>query len=197
MSTTGGDERDDIDAQFADIIARWDDPPQEALDPPAPTSEERSVDRSDSDADARAERSAPDDAPDTPETPETPEISAPPPDRADPVDRGAPNTLSASSQLGEPVPFRRHEMPEDDEEKGYEPPPPRPLPAFFDDWPFYLALVGLVGGPLWLVYLALFDSTERSLMWAAGGLTLAGFATLVLRQPKDRDIDDDDDGARV
>lgn len=85
--------------------------------------------------------------------------------------------------------------PEDDEE-GFDPPPVSPLPSPASDWPFYLALGGLVLGPLWLIWLVVASPTERSLMWLAGGLTVVGFITVVARQPRDRDPDEGD-GAQV
>lgn len=163
-------EPDDVDARFADIVSRWDDAPDEARPDPEPPVVP--VD------DARAHT-----APDPWGGPET--EGAPP---------GAPEPAPL---FGSPVPWRVHEVPEDLEDEGYEPPPPAPLPSPLHDWPFYLALVGLVGGPLWLVALAIFAPTEHSLMWMAGLLAAAGFVTLVVRQPRERDVDDDDDGARV
>jgi len=100
------------------------------------------------------------------------------------------------SSTGDASGWRVHVPPEDEEET-FVPPPPQPLPAVLTDWPFYLALGGLVLGPLALVLLVMLAPTERHLMWVAAGLTMAGFVTLVLRQPLDRDPDDTDDGARV
>jgi len=166
MSTRGAG-RDDDDARFADIVARWDDPPPEVIDRPAPSPSRREP---------------------------RPEPVVEPLD--EPVAERVVEQAPEPRTFEEPTPWRLHEPPEDEDE-GFEPSPPRPLPSFYDDWPFYLALVGLVGGPLWLVFLAVFASTEHTKMLMAGVLTVAGFVTLVLRQPRERDVDDDDDGARV
>jgi len=62
------------------------------------------------------------------------------------------------------------------------------------DLQFWGILAGLVGGPLMLVYLVLFNREGNPLwMLAAVGLTVAGFGLLVQRLPRHRD--DDDDGA--
>lgn len=80
----------------------------------------------------------------------------------------------------------------------YEPPPPAPLPA--GDLSFWGALAGLVAGPLWLLYLVFFDRYARTIWWVLACLLfVAGFALLVLRQPRSRDDDWDDevDGAEL
>ncbi|MDO5629858.1 MAG: hypothetical protein Q4G43_16210 [Mobilicoccus sp.] len=185
MSTPADD--DDIRAQFADIVARWDDPPPEAV------SDEASADqRSDTgpqhgtDEQPNATEHATDDPDDAPD-------DAP---ASTPAPAPAPQPRPAQVQPSD-LAWRGHSPVEDDEDEGYEPPPPSPLPSFWLDWPFYLALGGIVGGPLWLLYLTFSDSRATELKWMAGALIVIGFVTLVLRQPKERDIDDDDDGARV
>lgn len=77
--------------------------------------------------------------------------------------------------------------------------PPQPDPLDTDD-PGALVMLGcFVIGPLWLLYLLLFDRSAATIWWSAGALlTLAGFVLAVARQPKNRDEDDpSDDGARL
>ena len=59
-------------------------------------------------------------------------------------------------------------------------------------------MVGLVAGPLLLLWLVIFKP-DVSGWWTLGalGLTVGGFILLVLRQPMARDDDDPDNGARV
>lgn len=79
-----------------------------------------------------------------------------------------------------------------DEEDGFVPPPPRPLPA--GDLNFYGAIGGLVGGPLWLLYLFFFDRYARPIWWLlACAVFVGGLVLLILRQPEKRDDDWDDD----
>lgn len=79
-----------------------------------------------------------------------------------------------------------------DEEDGFVPPPPRPLPA--GDLNFYGAIGGLVGGPLWLLYLFFFDRYARPVWWLlACAVFVGGLVLLILRQPEKRDDDWDDD----
>lgn len=80
-----------------------------------------------------------------------------------------------------------------DDEAGFVPPEPQPLPA--DDPGFWSILTCLIGGPLWLLYLFLFDRYARPLWWALASATvLVGVVLLLWRQPAHRE-DPDDDGA--
>lgn len=93
-----------------------------------------------------------------------------------------------------PTGWRVHE-PEEPPEEHFTPAPPKPLPR--DDPAFWLSLVGLVGGPCWLLYLLVADSYgDRLWRWLAGGLFIAGLVTLMFRSTRDP-RDPDDDGARV
>ena len=93
-----------------------------------------------------------------------------------------------------PSAWRVHEPPDEPEEH-YEPPPPAPLPA--GDLQFWGILIGLIGGPLLLLYLVLFNRDAGAWwMFTAIGLSLGGFGLLIARLPSQRD-DDDDDGARI
>ena len=80
------------------------------------------------------------------------------------------------------------------EEEHYDPPAVQLPPQ--EDLHFWGAVLGLVAGPLMLLWVAMarpFHSTRWFVV--ALLLSLGGFALLVLRQPRDRD--GDDDGARV
>ncbi len=93
--------------------------------------------------------------------------------------------------------WRVHVPPDDENDEGdeYRPPLPAPLPR--GDLTFWGALVGLVSGPLWLVYLVVaHPHGSRVPMTLAVLVTLAGFFLLVSRLPKRRAVDDEgDDGA--
>lgn len=89
------------------------------------------------------------------------------------------------------------DVPSLDEDDTFVPPEPAPLET--GDPALVIMLGCFVVGPLWLVYLTLFDRDAASLWWMlAAGILVGGFALAVARQPKNRDEDDDDDdGARV
>ncbi|WP_052593301.1 hypothetical protein [Luteipulveratus mongoliensis] len=77
----------------------------------------------------------------------------------------------------------------------YEPPPPMPLPT--GDLHFWGILAAMIGGPLWLLYLFMFDRYARPMWWVlACAVSALGVVLLILRQPVNRDDqDEDDDGA--
>src|SRR6476661_3786829 len=81
------------------------------------------------------------------------------------------------------------------DEPHYTPPPPAPLPPS-EDKHFWLMIISLVAGPLLFLYLLLFNRDGNG-WWMVFALlvSIAGFVLLVLRQPLDRD--DDDDGIRL
>ncbi len=81
------------------------------------------------------------------------------------------------------------------DEPHYTPPPPAPLPPS-EDKHFWLMIVALVAGPLLFLYLLLFNRDGNG-WWMVFALlvSITGFVLLVLRQPLDRD--DDDDGIRL
>lgn len=81
-------------------------------------------------------------------------------------------------------------------EPDFIPPEPAPLPS---DEMFWVTIVALVGGPLWLLYLFFFDRYTSALWWTLATTTFfAGVLLLVLRQPANRDDQDpEDDGARL
>ncbi len=81
------------------------------------------------------------------------------------------------------------------EDAHYVPPPPAPLPPS-EDKHFWTMIAALVAGPLLFLYLLLFDRDGNG-WWMLFALlvSIAGFVLLVLRQPLDRD--EDDDGIRL
>jgi hypothetical protein len=86
---------------------------------------------------------------------------------------------------------------DEDDDEHFEPGPLAPLPPQ-EDLQFWGIIVGLVAGPLLLLWLVIFRP-DVSGWWTLGalGLTVAGFVLLVLRQPGTRGEDDPDHGARV
>lgn len=81
------------------------------------------------------------------------------------------------------------------EDAHYVPPPPAPLPPS-EDKHFWTMIAALVTGPLLFLYLLLFNRDGNG-WWMMFALlvSIAGFVLLVLRQPLDRD--EDDDGIRL
>ncbi len=207
------DERD-VDERFASIVAGWgsalpgagtdedadaDAPEGPAVDDPssaaAPAPDDADVaddtDESADDAEARGDDSATDDSPSGPEP-----AARPPWVNPSPLDV----VLPASSWRVSPpstgtAPASSRAEP-DDADDHYEPPPVTLPPQ--EDLHFWGAVVGLVGGPLLLLYVALARPFHSDRWFAAGVvLSLVGFGLLVLRQPRHRDPTDGDDGARV
>lgn len=187
--------RDDdrsIDERFADIVAHWD-----ALPPPDRDGPRRdAATPGDRPPDAAGEGGVPD-----PGAPADRPEAGPGTPMAGPEEAAAPGDGGSTAAPRRPLPppptsgWRVHTPPEDEDE-GYVPPPPAPLPRH--DWMFWGALVGLVAGPVWLVYLVAVErAVNRTPMWIAGGLIVAGFGLLIARLPARRAPDDDDDGARV
>jgi hypothetical protein len=184
----------DVDAQFADIIAHWDDV-----------------------------AALPDRGPDAAQTNEPP-VDGPPGPTSDPGQAAPPvrpfgvnpsPLRDSPSPLGDSIPVwrgatsgaapgrtdgdagARDRNDADDEDEHFHPGPTAPLPPQ-EDLHFWGIVVGLVAGPLLLLWLVIFRP-DVSNWWvlASLGLTVMGFVLLVLRQPKSRDEDDPDDGARV
>ena len=155
----------DIDRRFAQIIAQFG-PDEDAWDPADPTVE-----------DEQDEQPADDH------------------DGSDQLGVAAPASL-ADLPTQWRMPPSGSESLLDDEEDTFVPAPPRPLPSGEEDIGFWTMLGALVGGPLWLLYLFFFDRYAPSLWWVlACALFVAGVLQLILRSPKNRDDDPDDDGA--
>lgn len=183
----------DVDAIFESIVARWDEPPGEGPDGSAPP-------RRQSTGDVRlpppAGRRGPGQS--------TGDVNVPMPGR------GGPPTPERNEDEPEPVPWRTDPtnsvadallgdddgfLGEGDDEEGFTPPPPAPLPPLGDRL-FWGAVAGLVLGPLGLLWILL---TRSGGFWPTTisiALIIGGFTCLVLRQPTDRGYDPDN-GARV
>jgi hypothetical protein len=90
------------------------------------------------------------------------------------------------------------DVPTDDEEEGYTPPPPPPLPRLSKY--AVLGVLGVVGGFVLFLFPELLPIDRTVSMLFGFGAILAGFVTLVWRLRPGGDEDDDydpDDGARV
>ncbi|MGL5864622.1 MAG: hypothetical protein ACRCYX_01955 [Dermatophilaceae bacterium] len=171
------DERD-IDARFASIVAGW----ESATPTRGTASDDESTSRST-------------------------ELRPPPPaeDGAGTAVRGAEQTdHESASFVAVPSSSWRASSPAEPEqtrddagaEEHFEPPAVE-LPPH-EDLHFWGAVVGLVLGPTLLVYVALARPFHSARWFAAAVLlTLIGFGLLLVRQPRDRDPTDPDDGARV
>ena len=189
----------DVDAEFADIIARWDE--VESLpDAPDASGAGPALDagRDGGAVETSADPTAPGDAPPARGTGINPPLrpnTNPPPTRPFVVWRGA--------EIPEPEPGEESPDPvelrdlADVDDDHFEPGPTAPLPPQ-EDLQFWGIIVGLVAGPLVLLWLVLFRP-DVSDLWTIGalGLTVMGFVLLVLRQPHARDEDDPDNGARL
>jgi hypothetical protein len=195
------DERD-VDERFASIVAAWEGPVPSADDPQEPGSPATEGPGNGSaggapagDGSAPDEAAGADDAPPRPQRspwvnpspldivvpPSTWRVPSPPEGQAPPGDSTATPT---------PGP------PEAADEEHFEPPPVTLPPQ--EDLHFWGAVVGLVAGPLLLLWVALARPFYSDRWFAAGVvLSLVGFGLLVLRQPRYRDPGDDDDGARL
>ncbi len=205
----------DVDAIFESIVARFDETPVDEPHRSAPTGATRPSEPSDpSDPTAPVEPAAPV-APAEPTNPInrfTPRTGAPrPPRRQSTGDVHGPFRPAAPRHHDEEriVPWRTDPSNSvadallgadahpgfADEDEGFTPAPPAPLPPLSDRL-FWCALAGLVLGPLGLLWLVL---TRSGGFWSTAlviSLTIGGFTALVLRQPTDRG-DDPDNGARV
>jgi hypothetical protein len=121
----------------------------------------------------------------------------PPPTRPFVVWRGAeqPPPAEPAELQSEPGPAELMDL--DDEDDHFEPGPTAPLPPQ-EDLQFWGIIVGLVAGPLILLWLVLFRPNVSD-WWTLGalGLTVLGFVLLVMRQPHSCAEDDPDNGARV
>ena len=198
------DERD-VDARFASIIAGWEGPV------PGPGDEE--VDET-PDAGGPSPRAEPEEPAESTGATATAEPSRLP----EPTDDGAAEPPAPPSPWVVPAPldvvvpasaWRAAESRDPDadavggaddageaEDEHFEPPevvlPPQ------EDLHFWGAVIGLVAGPLMLLYVV-FARPFHSTRWfvAAVVVSLIGFALLVLRQPAHRDPTSGDDGARV
>ena len=200
----------DVDAEFADIIARWDEveslpdtPAEAAAGAATSTAVERGagVDPDPSTTADPADRPGAADPPPARAPGVNPPLRSntnPPPTRPFVVWRGAEiPEVEPGTEIPDPVELRDLSDLSDLDDDHFEPGPTAPLPPQ-EDLHFWGIVVGLVAGPLLLLWLVLFH-TGASKWWtlAALGLTIMGFVLLVMRQPQTRDEDDPDNGARV
>jgi hypothetical protein len=135
----------------------------------------------------------PDSLADQPPAAPGPSPTNPPPTRPFVVWRGA-EPDPVADDVPDPVELSEDD---DDDDAHFQPGPTAPLPPQ-EDLQFWGIVVGLVAGPLLLLWLVLFRP-DVSGWWtvAALGLTVGGFVLLVLRQPQSRDENDPDNGARL
>ncbi len=191
------DERD-VDARFASIVAAWQDvvpdTPADATDTADPSGTEvadrpAARERGEDDADE-----ADGDEPDRAAERDPSATTRPPWVNPSPLDLVVPaSSWRVSEPPADPAAAAAASEALDDDEH-FEPPavdlPPQ------EDLHFWGAVVGLVAGPLCLVYVAMARPFHSTRWFLAGlGLSLLGFALLVLRQPHRRD--EDDDGVRL
>lgn len=160
----------DLDKEFEALIAQWDSPGSTgaAATPPATPPVPPAVPP----------------APSVPPAPRPgvnvwrgPTVWRPPEDAFD-----AP--VEPTVQRGSP------EIPDEDGDDDFEPEPVVLPPQ--EDLHFWGIVVGLLGGGLLILYVALTGASTSSWWFvAAVGLFLGGFALLILRQPRERDSTDD------
>jgi hypothetical protein len=202
----------DVDAEFADIIARWDeveslpDAPESRVSGTGGDTGQDTGQDAGSDTLAGSERpdgsSRDDSSPDgsgpraTGVNPSLQPRINPPPNRPFVVWRGAEQPGPAEAEQA-PDPVELRGLQDEDDDEHFEPGPTAPLPPQ-EDLQFWGIIVGLVAGPLILLWLVLFRPNVSD-WWTLGalGLTVMGFVLLVMRQPHDRTEDDPDNGARV
>lgn len=180
----------DVDAQFADIMSRWEttapDPTRAAgsTDPaitkgvnPAPRIRRNAADSEEDDDQRTPEAGA-----DIVGAAGTAEVATPPSDAVE-------HPVIGVDGSG----WRSYDVEDDDH---FVPPAPRPLPA--GDIQFWAILIGLVGGPALLLYLTIFNQdTGGFWLIVAVIMSVVGFGMLVARLPQRHDDTDGDDGARV
>lgn len=192
----------DIDAEFDAIVARWDEAtgaPPESPSPAAPTApagppvappKPRTVQDITS-AYAALSRRETDAA--APVGEPTPASDRPAAGDVEPREGGFAEGGSGDGQ--EPEAWRAGPDVEDEDDH-FEPPAVQLPPG--EDIGYWGALLGLVGGPLLLLWVVVSEPFYGG-WWTLGAILLffGGFGLLVMRQPKDRDPFDDDNGARV
>ena len=178
----------DHDAMFADIVAHW----SEAGIEPTPVQTPSTGDvPGDKDPGAKGPGA---EVPrgEGPTTGRRPAPNQPWPTDPPPVSPPALAPPTEPRAIPAPEAWRAHEV--GDYEEHFEPPAIAPLPV--GDLQFWAIIAGMVGGPLLLLYLVLFNRDAGSYwMLTAIAMSVGGFALLVARLP--RDHEDDDDGARL
>lgn len=172
----------DDDAIFADIIAHLNDDEPGPEQPVMPVTDDAHTDERALDQKPGEAGQSVDTGPSVEQAPEGATTETTAPRRGEPQDVPAPQV------------WRAHEVDGDGDDEHFEPPKVNPLPV--GDLQFWAILVGMIGGPLLLVYLVFFDRTMSG-YWtlAAIGMSVGGFALLVSRLPGNPG--DEDDGARL
>lgn len=192
-------EPDEVDAAFADIVARLE---AERGPRAAPRADE---DTGPGPADEHDETGRP--APSTPQRPldypravDPRSFRSPPPAREPREDDDVDPARPAAPAVP-PTPWRADATSVvdavlgDDDAEPFVPGPTAALPPATDRT-FWLAVVGLVLGPVMLVVAVLGrDGVSPWWAWLGIGLMVVGFGALVTRLPRERD--DGDDGARL
>ena len=189
----------DIDAEFDAIIAHWDDaalaPPKPrtvqditaayaALSPPETDFPEPVVEDPPAEPVVENERVVEDRPLETESVVES--------DATEPTE---PIPTAGAAAAAPPQAWREGPSIDAEDDDHFEPGPVQLPPT--EDLGYWGALLGLVGGPLLMVWVAVTGPFYRG-WWILGSIVLflGGFALLVMRQPRHRDPYDDD-GARV
>lgn len=196
----------DIDSAFAAIVANFSAPVPHGVGP-WPASEDLDDDEPDDDGpvpdgdrgddglDGGGRRGA-HGAPSVPggtRAPDGPGADVPPP--PDPWSPPARRISLPGESRAEEIGGFRSTADDADDEEGYQPPEPPPLPR--GDLVSRLAWAGVVGGPLFLLVAALaWRSLPTLLLLLALAAFVGGFVVLVARMPPEHP-DDPDDGAVV
>ncbi len=206
------DERD-VDARFASIVARWDGPvpaadetPGEgsapdaadptAAAPAAPAGPATAGDATAPERHPAADR-AQDDTTDAGEPAPQPPLPRSPWVNPSPLDVVVPPSAWRTAEPADPTTEAAATAAEAALEDEHFEPPEVVLPPQ-EDLHFWGAVIGLVAGPLMLLYVV-FARPFHSTRWfvIAIVVSLVGFGLLILRQPRHRDPTSGDDGARV
>lgn len=176
--TTPRDDGPEIDAAFAQIVARLRESEQSDHDLPSPDP-------------APPDRPAPDSRPPAkPGVNPSPFADSPPPAPPAPVPwRVDPTGSVADALLGD------QEWAGEDPDERFVPGPTAPLPPRRDRT-FWIALLGLTIGPALVIWVALVGPGGSTLMRIGIITMVAGSIALVLRQPTRRG-ENPDNGARV
>jgi hypothetical protein len=178
---------DVIDERFAAIIAGYDQPGQWA--------DESAPGRTDAPAAREDDASGTDPAEGTSLVGGQDGSSAESRPTAEPPATGGPTILSIPVWRGTTGPSLLDETREDEDDAFV--PAPVDLPPS-EDLHYWGAVIGLVLGPILVLYVAIAQPFYAT-WWLLAGLALSvgGFALLVLRSPNKGDHEDDDSGARV